>query len=224
MNPKAGNIKSSVVERSHRWLLSATHLHFELPPLQESDQQKKNDDHYKDTDSINLRPDVVHIFNDPTGFTAAMVILDADKGLNPDLLVSLVTDPDLVYRIFSNPESYIRLSPNIVYISLKDETKTIMHSKLHVDLTFLKKRWLFWETAETVAGVFSWESTQYEVTLKVTDKAGSEIILTYHIGTIFSSGPAPHSPDREPSSRNTSRQQSEILETKVPQKDIARRF
>lgn len=57
-----------------------------------------------------------------------------------------------------------------------------MHSKLHVDLTFLRRRWFFWELAETVEGVFSWESTQYEVTLKITYRSGSDIIFTYHIG------------------------------------------
>jgi hypothetical protein len=97
---------------------------------------------------------------------------------------------DIVYQIISNPETYIQLSPNIVYISFKDETKTIMHSKVHVDLTFLKKRWLFWELAETVDGIFSWESTQYEITLKISDKTGSDITITYHIGFLHLLSPS----------------------------------
>ncbi len=124
-----------------------------------------------DYDSLNIKPNIVHIFDDPCGFTAAMVITDSRK--------------EILYEMLSTPESYVHHSSNIVCISFKDETKTIMHSKVNVDLTFVKRNWLLWELAETVEAIFSWESTQYEVTLKLFHKTGSEVSITHHIGCLL---------------------------------------
>lgn len=46
----------------------------------------------------------------------------------------------------------------------------------------MTKKWLFWNLAETVDAIFSWESTQYEVLLKINHKNGSEIKISHHIG------------------------------------------
>jgi hypothetical protein len=92
---------------------------------------------------------------------------------------------ELVWKVMSDPEAYMHLSPNIVCVTFEGDSITEKGRNIHLDLAIMRAWWWFWERAETVDGHFSVDSENGEISLRtaiIHNDSKVEVNYFYQIG------------------------------------------
>lgn len=129
--------------------------------------------HYTELpDKHGLQSQSLHVYDDPRGSTAALLI---------------PLHPESVFEFISDPLNLIRLSSFVVCFTTKEQLraarKTNVKGNVHkLNVTVRPPRWAWWRSMETREASFTSDIDQRLVTISTTSLSGDVITMNFHCG------------------------------------------